>query len=787
MKTNIESSGLVRSLSLSQAIMIGVASMIGGAIFVLVGPGISAAGPALIIAFLLNGVITLFTALTYAELGSALPATGGGYKWVREGLPRPNSYLSGWMAWFAHTIAGSLYAVAFGTFLGHLLASAEIIDSSLGLPLEKIFAAIAIIIFTFINIRGSSHTGKVGSAITFSQLIIIGILIIAALAAMTLTNPNWPANFRDFFPNGTTGLILAMGLTFIAFEGYEIIAQAGDEIKKPKKNIPKAILISLGIVVSVYVLFAFVFIGGLNPLQVEQPAWEFIGSFGELGIIEAAEYYLPFGALIVLAGGFVSTLAALNATTFAASRVSFAMGRNHDLPPMFNKLHKKYRTPYVSTICSGIVMMVLAMSFDLTMIALAASVMFLFLFVQVNAACITIRRLAKEKKLVYGFKTPFFPLIPVIGFASAAILSVYLLFSHPMSWVIAVVWILAGFLIYRLYTSKKEKEYHAPLVFNQAPEERKEYRILVVFSKRTATRLTKLAAAIADQKNGEISFLNVITVPKQTPLSFASKSGETGIGTFDKFKKSISHSIRHRYFVRLSHDPTEAILATAEEQGINTMIIDFSFLRKNRKLLSLSTCDIIGVKLGQKFDKDISNIIVSYDKGRHSNLGLEIAHTMSKEYDSKIRIVRGVTQSPEVEIDIINKINQNMFDLDLKKVQFEKVYPKTKNMLVSSELLQNFNQTKAGVIILGAGNQADTAFSPKTLSLASKSKKTVFVVRNHMFSEFHSRSFWNLLVQIIKQNRHIYRLYIEILGLMQSARSRQKIGRYDEEYFESKL
>ena len=787
MKTKIESSGLVRSLSLSQAIMIGVASMIGGAIFVLVGPGISAAGPALIIAFLLNGVITLFTALTYAELGSALPATGGGYKWVREGLPRPNSYLSGWMAWFAHTIAGSLYAVAFGTFLGHLLASAEIIDSSLGLPLEKIFAAIAIIIFTFINIRGSSHTGKVGSAITFSQLIIIGILIIAALAAMTLTNPNWPANFRDFFPNGTTGLILAMGLTFIAFEGYEIIAQAGDEIKKPKKNIPKAILISLGIVVSVYVLFAFVFIGGLNPLQVEQPAWEFIGSFGELGIIEAAEYYLPFGALIVLAGGFVSTLAALNATTFAASRVSFAMGRNHDLPPMFNKLHKKYRTPYVSTICSGIVMMILAMSFDLTMIALAASVMFLFLFVQVNAACITIRRLAKEKKLVYGFKTPFFPLIPVIGFASAAILSVYLLFSHPMSWVIAVVWILAGFLIYRLYTSKKEKEYHAPLVFNQAPEERKEYRILVVFSKRTATRLTKLAAAIADQKNGEISFLNVITVPKQTPLSFANKSGETGIGTFDKFKKSISHSIRHRYFVRLSHDPTEAILATAEEQGINTMIIDFSFLRKNRKLLSLSTCDIIGVKLGQKFDKDISNIIVSYDKGRHSNLGLEIAHTMSKEYDSKIRIVRGVTQSPEVEIDIINKINQNMFDLDLKKVQFEKVYPKTKNMLVSSELLQNFNQTKAGVIILGAGNQADTAFSPKTLSLASKSKKTVFVVRNHMFSEFHSRSFWNLLVQIIKQNRHIYRLYIEILGLMQSARSRQKIGRYDEEYFESKL
>jgi len=354
-------------------------------------------------------------------------------------------------------------------------------------------------------------------------------LVIAALVAMTFTNPNWPTNFRDFFPNGTSGLILAMGITFIAFEGYEIIAQAGDEIKKPRKNIPKAILVSLGIVVSVYILFAFVFIGGLDPLQIGQPAWVFIGDHGELGIIEAAEYYLPFGALIVLAGGFVSTLAALNATTFAASRVSFAMGRNHDLPSVFSKLHPKYRTPFASTILSAVVMITLAMLFDLTMIALAASVMFLFLFAQVNVACITIRRMAKEKKLTYGFKTPFFPVVPAIGFAVVSILAVYLLFAQPLSWIIALVWIGIGFLIYRLYTSKREKQAIAPLVFNQEPSERKEYRILVVFSKNTSTKLAKIAAAIANQKDGEISFLSVITVPKQTPLSFANKSGETGL------------------------------------------------------------------------------------------------------------------------------------------------------------------------------------------------------------------------------------------------------------------
>ena len=787
MSDETNSSGLIRSLSLSQAIMIGVASMIGGAIFVLVGPGIDAAGPALIIAFLLNGVITLFTALVYAELGSALPATGGGYKWVREGLPRPNSYLSGWMAWFAHTIAGSLYAVAFGTFLGHLLKSTEIIDGASGLPLEKIFAAIAIMIFAFVNVRGSSHTGKVGSAITFSQLAIIGILIIAALVAMAFLNPNWPNNFQDFFPNGTMGLVLAMGLTFIAFEGYEIIAQAGDEIKKPKKNIPKAILISLGIVISVYVIFAFVFIGGLNPMQLGQPAWEFIGGYGELGIIQAAEYYLPYGALIVLAGGFVSTLAALNATTFAASRVSFAMGRNHDLPPIFNRLHKKYRTPFMSTIFSVVVMLVLAMSFDLTMIALAASVMFLFLFAQVNAACITIRRLSKEKKLDYGFKTPLFPLVPVVGFALVSILAVYLLFSQPLSWLIAIIWIIAGFLIYKFYTSKKEKEHHAPLVFNQLPLERKEYRILVIFKKQTASKLVKLAEAIAEQKDGEISFLNVITVPKQTPLSYANKSGETGIGVFDKFKKLISHSIRHRYLVRLCHDPTEAILATAEEQSINTLIVDFSFLRNNRKLLSLSTCDIIGVKTGKNFTSDILNLIVSYDSGRHSNLGLEIAAAISKQCQSKIRIVRGINRPAKTETEIVNKINDMMFNLDIKKMQFEKVIPKTKNMLVSSELLKNFNRTKTGIVILGAGNQADTAFSPKTLELVDKSKKTTIIVRNHMFSEFHARSFWNVFTQILKQNKYLYRTYIECLAFVYLLKPKKKIEKYDEDYFESRL
>ena len=118
---------LVRSLGLLDVVMIGIAGMVGGSIFVLTGPAIGLAGSSVILAFILNAIITLFTAMSYAELGSAMPEAGGGYLWVREGLRRPNAFISGWMAWLAHLIAESLYAVGFGSFFISLLQMTNIL------------------------------------------------------------------------------------------------------------------------------------------------------------------------------------------------------------------------------------------------------------------------------------------------------------------------------------------------------------------------------------------------------------------------------------------------------------------------------------------------------------------------------------------------------------------------------------------------------------------------------------------------------------------------------------
>jgi basic amino acid/polyamine antiporter, APA family len=579
-------------------IMVGIAGMIGGAIFVLTGPAIGLAGSAVILAFVINAIITLFTAMAYAELGSAMPEAGGGYLWIREGLPRPNAFISGWMAWFAHIIAGSLYAVGFGAFMHYLLGPnvAGILSDQplLGVfPFDKMIAVGSIIAFTYINIKGTSETGKTGSVVTIVQLGTIFALIGAGIWSIH-NNPNWTANFDNFMPTGIAGLVAAMGLTFIAFEGYEIIVQTGEEVKNPKRNIPRAIFISLAIVVTLYCLVALVSIGAISPEGIA--AWRFIGQGGELGIMKAAEIFLPYGTLVVLGGGMISTLAALNATTFSSARVAFAMGRHYNLPHKLSSIHPVNRTPHVAIIISGVIMSFMAYALPLADIAVAAGVIFLLLFTQVNIAVITIRRIYGDK-LSYGFKTPFFPVIPIAGIFLNLGLALYLLVTEPLSWGITILWILVGFLLYRMYTFKQEIQHYAPIVTSEGDLKRQDYRILIPYTPENPDRLLKYAIRIAKETAGEINILRVITVPHQTPLSAGVAFADTAKRSFDPLEKILDEeNIPSHYLVRVSHDATEAILATIEEQRIDLLVTEFETLRHDIKLLTLMTCKVLAIK-----------------------------------------------------------------------------------------------------------------------------------------------------------------------------------------------
>ena len=535
-----------------------------------------------------------------------------------------------------------------------------------------------------------------------------------------MDNPNWEMNFSDFVPMGISGIVAAMGLTFIAFEGYEVIVQTGEEVKNPRRNIPRAIFISLTAVVILYCLIAFVSIGAIFPAGIQ--SWKYIGDGGELGIMKAGELILPYGAFIVLGGGLISTLAALNATTFSSARVAFAMGRNYNMPNQLSAIHRKNKTPYIAILISGIIMAIMAFGLPLEQIAVAAGVIFLLLFTQVNLAVITIRRIYGDK-LDYGFKTPFFPVIPIIGIFLKLGLAIYLLFTQPLSWAITIVWVVIGFFVYRMYTFRKEIEHYAPIVTSEGDLERKDYRILIPYTPEDPDRLLKYAIRVAKENIGEINILRVITVPKQTPLSAGTGYAETARKSFEPLDKLIDkENILNHYLVRISHDASEAILATVEEQKIDFLITDFEMFRNSKKIQTILTCDVLAILSEgneeltfepdrKKSRKDKKNLVVLYDGGDHSDVVLKATSWLERSGQFKISVLYINTKNDGEE-----KKNVRITDILEQKEYLEQVGIEFNEITLSDNDMRYSNEA-ADTILSSLGNfQPDVVITSATIS-----------------------------------------------------------------------
>src|SRR5437867_7188957 len=285
-----------RDLGLLEITMIGLGPTIGTTIFLLVGPALLMVGPALLAVFLLNFGVTLFTALAYIELGSAFPETGGGYLWVKTAMKGPFGFLGGWISWFGHCIVGAFYTVSFGSFLVYFLRQP-------GAPLEHLapfeqglivkgLSLLVLAAFIAINYRGAKATGSSSIAITFVLLFVIGLFAVFGFLWLG-ANGGATVNLQPFFESvypypSAVVVVMAMGLTFIVFEGYEIIAQTGEETRNPERDIPRANFLTLGIATLIFISVAFVTIAVLgtgNPLFLNQAS---------LAIAAQAAFPTPF-------------------------------------------------------------------------------------------------------------------------------------------------------------------------------------------------------------------------------------------------------------------------------------------------------------------------------------------------------------------------------------------------------------------------------------------------------------------------------------------------------------
>lgn len=635
---------LSREMTLIDVTLIGVGAMIGAGIFVLTGIAAGVAGPALIVTFVLNGLIAILTAMSYAELGSCYHDAGGGYLWVKEGLPKWNGFLSGWMSWFAHAVACSLYALGFGAYFEELLKTSGMQVPHWGfLGPQKLLAGLIAVLFAYINFRGASETGKVGNLVTIAKIIILAVFVGFGMHLLA-AREDWRAPFTPFMPNGWPGVFRAMGLTFIAFQGFEVIAQCSEEVKSPRRNIPRATFLSLLIVVPIYLLVAAAALGSVRPAGTTP--WDYLAQNKETALVEVARQFFFGGGVMILLGGIVSTMSALNATVYSSSRVAFAMGRDRNFPGLFSRVHDARHTPHWAILFSLAIVVFMALSLPIEDVASSADIMFLLLFLQVNLAAIRLRK--KRPDLDRGFVIPLFPWISILGIVLLLALALYMFTYSPKAWIVTASWITAGLLVYRGYASKREVQ-HARKVRSLERLERREYRILVCVSNPTnVPSLARLAVAVGRRNRAEIIFTHVIEVDEGSPLAAGLDETERVRPLLRRVEAEVEQAgLAARSIVTVSHGISRGIVDTAEAEACNLIILgrkrDPAFFERYAAAITDSVLEATPAEViflhGQLPETGVRQVLLPFGENVHTRLAVEVAPSLLEYFGAQLEVL----------------------------------------------------------------------------------------------------------------------------------------------------
>lgn len=653
---------LRRDLGLLEVLMIGIGPNIGSTIFILIGTGTEIAGPAIILAFILNLFVTICTALSYAELSSAFPETGGGYLWIKEGLFPPFGFLGGWMSWVGHCIACSVYALGFGTGMVWAIDTYNIDVFGLSETAVRIISSVLIaLVFIYLNYRGVKGAGRSEIVVSIILIGVITTFILFALFSM-MTNPDTSKNFADFLPNGSLSVLTSMAFTFMVFEGYEVVAQTGEEAKNPEKTVPKAMFLCIGISTFLFVAVAITAIG--------VSGWQNIAVWEDFAIINAADSVVPYlGGGLIAFGIIIGSIAAVNSIVFSVSRVSFAMGRDGNLPSRFGKLHPKNQTPTTALMVSGIIIIAMCIFLPMDQVAAVADILILLLFMLVNAAAISLRYKRPDAKR--HFLSPWFPLFPIAGIILKFILAMTLFDYEPSAWYMAIMVILIGLMIH--YFAKGRKEIERVVVEERVPltqEELGKFRVLLPVDEHTNETLIDVGCLMAAEKSGELMLISVVELPTAVPINEVDKKlVDERKKLVEKFKKHAElNGIMTRAIVTVSHDVVTALIDTAKEEDVNTIIVGWKGYTNTQKrtlgkkmdlLLRLTPCDVLLMKSDERFRPE--KIMILSGGLWHVSRATEVAAMIAKKYNSRITILNVIAE--EKYIDVARKYSDRLTEI----------------------------------------------------------------------------------------------------------------------------
>src|SRR5262245_57147456 len=449
---------------------LGIGAIIGAGIFATIGtaaagdPTRPGAGPALILSFILTGVACGFAALCYAEFAAMIPISGSAYTYAYATLGELVAWIIGWDLIIEYAVGNVAVAISWGNYFKTLLAGFGIVipdwistdyrtaaripglfESAphiFGVPIVFNILAFAIVaLITIVLVIGIRESATMNTTMVMLKLIVLGFFVVVGWSYMKAPN------FHPFLPNGWTGVQSGAAIVFFAYIGFDAVSTVAEDTRRPSRDLPIGIIGSLLISTVIYILVAAVFIG-IIPFDVlkQKLATE------QAEPLTMALQYANIGRFanlfvgIVAFGSVVAHTAVLLVFQLGQPRIFFSMARDGLLPQSFAKVHPRFRTPHVTTILTGVVVAVFGMFASIDEVVDLTNIGTLFAFTLVCIGVLVLRK--REPKRHRAFKTPWVPVVPVLG----VIACVYLMTGLPwITWIRFGLWLLVGMVVYFFY------------------------------------------------------------------------------------------------------------------------------------------------------------------------------------------------------------------------------------------------------------------------------------------------------------------------------------------------
>lgn len=651
--------GLVRELGLTDALAIGLGTMIGAGIFVLSAVAAQRAGPAAAVSYVLAGFICLPIAMIISELATGMPKAGGSYHLISRALGPTAGAIVGPSNWLGLTFATSFYLIGFAQYVAYFVS----------LP-TWVTALGAALFFIFLNYRGAKLSGQVQIII-----VVILLLILFLFVGRGLFNVDSKLH-QSFAPYGWRAVFASVGLIIVSFTGFEKISTIAEEIKRPERNLPLAIVGSVIIATLLYAAILYVTTGIVS--------YQVIASL-QAPLIEAANRFMSIvGIMGMSLAALLATASSANAAIMASSRINFAMGRDHVLPGWFNEIHPRYLTPHRSVLVTGGLAILLALSGQAAILAEISSALFMVSYALLSLGLMVMRR-ARPPWYQPAYRVPLYPWLPLIGCASVLAVIGTMERTSQIAGLVLVMLSLGWYAAWgRRRTPvegelvpwlERERPHEAVIATVERAAEAHCHKILVaVANPATAGSLVSLAASLARGNAGtEVAALSVVSIPVSVPLTVAQNHLDSA--DHHDFLRQVVHygeeaGVQIQTLLQPAYGIASGIVEVAKNRSGTRMILlgwhgplTLARIRTSidKEVIRTASCDT-AVFLDRHL-ADVRRILVPVGGGPHARLGLRLAQDLAMGEAAELVVLKIVRSAGnvnlEAEITAVQRIIQN--------------------------------------------------------------------------------------------------------------------------------